>query len=74
MAVSFTVNGKAAASDAPPTTPLLWIIREQLKLTGTRFGCGAGLWAIALKQAEPRQSVRTLAMSFLMANNLTPFH
>jgi isoquinoline 1-oxidoreductase alpha subunit len=43
MTVKFTVNGKPANSDAPPDTPLLWIIREQLKLTGTRFGCGAGL-------------------------------
>lgn len=43
MAVSFVVNGEAARSDAPPQTPLLWVIREQLKLTGTKFGCGAGL-------------------------------
>jgi aerobic-type carbon monoxide dehydrogenase small subunit (CoxS/CutS family) len=43
MAINFTVNGKAASSDAPPTTPLLWVIREDLKLTGTKFGCGTGL-------------------------------
>src|ERR1700712_5638549 len=43
MTVSFTVNSKVATSDAPPDTPLLWVIREQLKLTGTKFGCGAGL-------------------------------
>jgi isoquinoline 1-oxidoreductase alpha subunit len=43
MAISFSVNAKPATTDAPPTTPLLWVIREQLKLTGTRFGCGAGL-------------------------------
>src|SRR5436309_14483625 len=43
MAVNFTVNGKAASSNAPPTTPLLWVIREDLKLTGTKFGCGTGL-------------------------------
>ena len=43
MTVSFTVNSKAATSDAPPHTPLLWVIREQLKLTGTKFGCGTGL-------------------------------
>ena len=40
MAINFTVNGKAASTDAPPTTPLLWVIREDLKLTGTKFGCG----------------------------------
>ena len=43
MAVSFTVNAKPATSDLPAHTPLLWVIREDLKLTGTRFGCGAGL-------------------------------
>src|SRR2546423_14707530 len=43
MAVQFTVNGKAASTDAPPNTPLLWVLREGLKLTGTKFGCGAGL-------------------------------
>ena len=35
MATNFTVNGKAASTDAPPATPLLWVIREGLKLTGT---------------------------------------
>ena len=43
MAISFTVNAKSASSDLPPHTPLLWVIREDLKLTGTKFGCGAGL-------------------------------
>jgi isoquinoline 1-oxidoreductase alpha subunit len=43
MATSFRINGRAVTSDAPPETPLLWVIREQLKLTGTKFGCGAGL-------------------------------
>src|SRR5258708_34861582 len=43
MAPNFIVNGKAASTDAPPATPLLWVIREGLKLTGTKFGCGTGL-------------------------------
>ena len=42
MAVAFTVNGKAVTSAAPENTPLLWVLREELKLTGTKFGCGAG--------------------------------
>ena len=41
--VSFTVNGAAVTVDAAPDTPLLWVVREHLKLTGTKFGCGAGL-------------------------------
>jgi isoquinoline 1-oxidoreductase alpha subunit len=41
--VAFTVNGKPATADADPSTPLLWVVREHLKLTGTKYGCGAGL-------------------------------
>jgi isoquinoline 1-oxidoreductase subunit alpha len=43
MVTNFIVNGVAASTDAPPDTPLLWVLREGLKLTGTKFGCGAGL-------------------------------
>jgi isoquinoline 1-oxidoreductase subunit alpha len=43
MAVAFTINGKAASVDAAGDTPLLWVVREHLKLTGTKFGCGSGL-------------------------------
>src|ERR1700751_5419597 len=43
MSTSFIVNGKPATTSAPPATPLLWVIREDLKLTGTKFGCGTGL-------------------------------
>ncbi len=41
--VAFTINGMRASADAAPDTPLLWVIREHLELTGTKFGCGAGL-------------------------------
>ncbi len=41
--VAFSINGKPASVDADGNTPLLWVIREHLKLTGTKFGCGAGL-------------------------------
>jgi isoquinoline 1-oxidoreductase subunit alpha len=43
MTVIFTVNGKKVSVEAEPATPLLWAVREHLKLTGTKFGCGAGL-------------------------------
>ncbi len=39
---SFTINGEFVEVDADPRTPLLWVIREHLKLTGTKFGCGVG--------------------------------
>jgi isoquinoline 1-oxidoreductase alpha subunit len=38
--IAFTINGKAVSVEAEPDTPLLWVVREQLKLTGTKFGCG----------------------------------
>ena len=42
-AVAFTVNNKPVSVEAEPDTPLLWVVREHLKLTGTKFGCGSGL-------------------------------
>ena len=43
MSVKFSVNGKAVAANAETDTPLLWVIRDELGLSGTKFGCGAGL-------------------------------
>jgi isoquinoline 1-oxidoreductase alpha subunit len=40
MSISLVVNGIAHAVDAEPETPLLWVLRDSLKLTGTKFGCG----------------------------------
>ena len=40
---NLTINGQSYFSDAPPDTPLLWVIREDLRLTGTKYGCGTGL-------------------------------
>jgi isoquinoline 1-oxidoreductase subunit alpha len=41
--VSFTLNDKRVSVAAAPFTPLLWVIRDQAGLTGTKYGCGAGL-------------------------------
>ena len=38
--VQLNVNGRAVSVDSDPATPLLWALREQLNLTGTKFGCG----------------------------------
>lgn len=40
MAIKFQLNGNPINSNAEPDTPLLWVIRDELKLTGTKFGCG----------------------------------
>jgi isoquinoline 1-oxidoreductase alpha subunit len=42
MSITFTINGKGASVEAAPDTRLLWVVREHLKLTGTKFGCGGG--------------------------------
>jgi isoquinoline 1-oxidoreductase alpha subunit len=41
--MNLTVNGAARSYDGDPDMPLLWYLRDDLRLTGTRFGCGAGL-------------------------------
>ena len=56
MATNFTVNGKAASTDAPPATPLLWVIREGLKLTGTKFGCGTGLCGACMVHIDGKRA------------------
>ena len=43
MTTTFQLNGKPVTVDAPPTTPVLWVLRDYLGLTGTKFGCGKGL-------------------------------
>jgi isoquinoline 1-oxidoreductase alpha subunit len=40
MAITLTVNGEVRTLDIEPDTPLLWALRDSLKLTGTKFGCG----------------------------------
>ena len=40
---SLLLNGKTVTVNAEPDTPLLWVLRDHLKLTGTKFGCGASL-------------------------------
>ena len=43
MAISISVNGKAQQVDAPADMPLLWLLRDTLGMTGTKFGCGVGM-------------------------------
>ena len=42
MAIRFTLNGRPQTVDVPPEMPLLWVLRDTLSLTGTKFGCGIG--------------------------------
>lgn len=40
---TLNVNGRAVTVDADPSTPVLWVLRDHLQMTGTKFGCGAAL-------------------------------
>ena len=58
------VNGKAVEVDAEPDTPLLWVIREQLGLTGTKYGCGVaqcGACTVHIDGAPVRTCIRPLS-------------
>ncbi len=56
MATSFTINGKTVRSEAPAHTPLLWVIREEIKLTGTKFGCGTGLCGACMVHVDGKRA------------------
>ncbi len=59
--ISLNVNARDVIIDAPPETPLLWVLREQLALTGTKFGCGISQCGACtvLVNGEPRRSCVT---------------
>ena len=40
MSITLTINGEPRTIDADPETPLLWVLRDELGMTGTKFGCG----------------------------------
>ena len=54
MATQFTVNGKAVVANSEPDTPLLWVIRDEVGLTGTKFGCGTALCGACTVHARRR--------------------
>lgn len=61
MAINLKLNGETHIVDAEPGTPLLWVIRDELKLTGTKFGCGVascGACTVHLN-GEPVRSCQT---------------
>lgn len=43
MSTKLTINGKAVNASSTPDTPLLWVLRDELGLTGTKYGCGQGI-------------------------------
>jgi isoquinoline 1-oxidoreductase alpha subunit len=61
MAISLNVNGKTVTVDVEPDTPLLWVIRDDIGLTGTKFGCGMALCGACTVhvEGEPVRSCQT---------------
>ncbi|HET7451893.1 MAG TPA: (2Fe-2S)-binding protein [Thermoanaerobaculia bacterium] len=56
--IEFTVNGERRRFDGNPNTPLLWVLRDHLGLTGTKFGCGMGICG-ACTVHDGREAVRS---------------
>jgi isoquinoline 1-oxidoreductase alpha subunit len=63
---SLTVNGRRREVEAEPDTPLLWILRDQLGLTGTKYGCGVALCG-ACTVLEGEEAVRSCAVEIAAA-------
>jgi isoquinoline 1-oxidoreductase alpha subunit len=63
---SFTINGRAVTTASPDDAPLLWVIRDELGLTGTKFGCGisaCGACTIHLNGAAVRSCVTPVSLA-----------
>lgn len=79
MKVTFTVNGKPRTVDVPADMPLLWVLRDELDLKGTKFGCGAaqcGACTVHLGGAPTRSCVLPVSavqgMSVTTIEGLSP--
>ena len=59
--VALTINGQSHNVDVDPTTPLLWVIREQVGLTGTKYGCGVAQCGACTVHVDG-QAVRSCSM------------
>jgi isoquinoline 1-oxidoreductase alpha subunit len=59
--IEFYLNGKAVQADVPGDTPLLWVVRDQFKLKGSKFGCGMGMCGACSMHVDG-ESIRTCIM------------
>ena len=66
MSVKFSVNGMPAEFDGPDDVPLLWVVREHLNLTGSKFGCGIGVCGACTMHIDGA-AMRTCVMPVMMA-------
>ena len=70
--IKFTLNGKAVETSLSPDTPLLWVVRDDLQLKGSKFGCGAGLCGACTMHVDG-QATRTciLPVSAIEGKSIT---
>ncbi len=68
MPVKFHVNGKPAEFDGPDDVPLLWVVREHLRLTGSKFGCGVGACGACTMHIDG-EPIRTCVMPVSLAQD-----
>jgi aerobic-type carbon monoxide dehydrogenase small subunit (CoxS/CutS family) len=66
MAIALKVNGVSRNVTASPDTPLLWVLRDELQLTGSKFGCGLGLCGACTVLADG-QAIRSCSTSLSAA-------
>ena len=67
MSVRFSVKGMLAEFDGPDDVPLLWVVREHLNLTGSKFGCGIGVCGACTMHIDG-VAMRTCVMPVMMAD------
>ena len=70
MSIKFELNGTRTSLEQPPHTALLWVLREHLKLTGTKFGCGSGLCGACTVHLDG-QPMRACLSIFRMSERIT---
>lgn len=72
MAITLNVNGKALTADVPDDAPLLWVLRDELGLTGTKYGCGVAQCGACTVHVDG-QPVRSCSIpaSAVAANQIT---
>ena len=69
MAITLTVNGQSRTVDVEPDTPLLWVLRDTLGLTGTKFGCGISACGACTVHLDGR-AVRTCTLPVSAAEGM----
>ena len=60
--IEFTLNGESVSLEIEPDTPLLWVLRDELAMNGTKFGCGKGLCGACTVHLDGR-AMRSCALS-----------